>query len=89
MVVKCEGELLWHHHDDEDEMFLVVKGELIVRLKDGELHLKEGECVFIPKKVEHQTAAVKEAQIIYISKKGSVNTGNVREERTVVEPKRI
>lgn len=89
MVVKCKGELPWHHHDDEDEMFLVVKGELIVRLKDGELHLKEGECAFIPKNVEHQTAAIKEAQIIYISKKGSVNTGNVKEERTVIEPKRI
>ena len=66
MIVKCKGELPWHHHDDEDEMFLVVKGEFIVRLRDKELRLKEGECAFIPKKVEHQTAAEKEAHIIYI-----------------------
>ncbi|MDP3764876.1 MAG: cupin domain-containing protein [Nanoarchaeota archaeon] len=89
MVVKCKGELPWHHHDDEDEMFLVVKGEFIVRLKNKELHLKEGECAFIPKGVEHQTAALRETHLIYVSKKGSVNTGNVSEERTVTEPQRI
>lgn len=88
-IVKAEGELPWHHHDDEDEMFLTVKGEFIVRLKDKELRLKEGECAFIPRGVEHQTAAETEAQIIYISKKGSSNTGNVEEERTVTDPDRI
>ena len=89
MVVRCKGELPWHHHDDEDEMFLVVKGEFIVRLKDKELCLTEGECAFVPKGIEHQTAAAEEAHLIYISKKGSVNTGNIREERTVVEPEKI
>ena len=89
MVVKCKGQLPWHHHDDEDEMFLVVKGKFIVRLKGRELCLKEGECVFIPRKVEHQTAAEKEAHIIYISKKGFVNTGNIKEKRTVTKPKKI
>ena len=89
MVVKCKGELPWHHHDDEDEMFLTIKGEFIVRLKQKELRLREGECAFIPRGVEHQTAAVEEAQILYISKKGSVNTGNVRDKRTVSEPDKI
>ena len=88
-VVKCKGELPWHHHDEEDEMFLVVKGVFIVRLNGRELHLKAGECAFIPRGVEHQTAAKKEAQIVYISKKGSVNTGNVREKRTVTNPEKI
>ncbi|MBU0758227.1 MAG: cupin domain-containing protein [Nanoarchaeota archaeon] len=88
-LVKCKGELPWHHHDDEDEMFLTVKGEFIVRFKDKELYLKQGECAFIPKGVEHQTAAVDEAQIIYINRIGTVNTGNVREERTVEKPEEI
>ena len=88
-LVKCKGELPWHHHEEEDEMFLTIKGEFIVRLKDKELRLKEGECAFIPKGVEHQTASDKETHILYISKKGSVNTGNVREKRTVTTPEKI
>lgn len=89
MVVKCKGELPWHHHDDEDELFLTIEGEFIVRLKNKEYRLKEGECIFIPKGVEHQTAAEKETSILYISKKGSSNTGNVIEKRTVMNPDKI
>ena len=88
-LAKCKGELPWHHHDNEDEMFLVVKGEFIVRLKEKELRLKEGECAFIPKGIEHQTVAEEETHIVYISKKGSVNTGNVKEKRTVPNPDKI
>lgn len=89
MVVKCRGELPWHHHDDEDEMFLVVKGTFIVRLEDKELRLGEGECAFVPRGVRHQTAADEEAHIIYLSRKGGSNTGNVIEARTVTSPERI
>ncbi len=88
-LVKCKGELPWHHHDDEDEAFLTVKGEFIVRIEGKEFRLKEGECLFMPRGMEHQTAAEQETQIIYISKKGSVNTGNVRERRTVTAPDKI
>ncbi len=88
-VAKCKGELPWHHHDDEDEMFLVVKGEFIVRFQDKELRLQEGECAFVPRGVEHQTAADEETHIIYIAKKGSVNTGNVKDEKTVENPEKI
>ncbi len=88
-IVKCKGELPWHHHDDEDEMFLTVKGEFIVRTQEKEVRLEEGECLFMPRGIEHQTAAEEEAHIIYISRKGTVNTGNVKEERTVTEPERI
>ncbi len=88
-VVKCKGELPWHHHEDEDEVFLSVKGEFIVRIKGKEFRLKEGECLFMPKGVEHQTCADEEAHIIYISRKGSVNTGNITEARTVTEPDKI
>jgi mannose-6-phosphate isomerase-like protein (cupin superfamily) len=70
-------------------MFLTMKGEFIVRTKNKEFKLKEGECLFMPRKVEHQTAAKEEAQILYISRKGTINTGNIKEERTVTNPDRI
>ena len=88
-LVKCKGELPWHHHDNEDEMFLTIKGEFIVRFRESELCLKEGECAFVPMGIKHQTAAKNEAHILYISRKGSVNTGNVREKRTVENPDEI
>ncbi len=88
-LVKCKGELPWHHHDDEDEVFLTVKGEFIVRTKEQEFRLKKGECLFMPRMIEHQTAAEKLTEIIYISRKGSVNTGNVKEKRTVERPEKI
>jgi mannose-6-phosphate isomerase-like protein (cupin superfamily) len=88
-LVKCKGELPWHHHDAEDEVFLTVKGVFIVRTKGKEFSLKKGECLFMPRGIEHQTAAKQEAHIIYISRKGSVNTGNVSEARTVTSPDRI
>lgn len=82
-LVKCKGEFPWHHHDDEDEFFLCIKGEFIVRFENEEVKLGKGECVFVPRGVEHQTASIKESQIIYISKKGAVNTGNVNDDKTV------
>ncbi len=88
-LAKCEGELPWHHHDDEDEMFLTISGEFIVRTREEEFCLKKGECLFMPRGIEHQTAAKKQTEIIYISKKGTVNTGNVKEERTVTNPEKI
>jgi len=88
-LVKCKGEFPWRHHDDEDELFICVKGVFIVRFKDEEVRLKEGECVFVHRNTEHQTAAEEEAHIIYISKKGAVNTGNVKNDKTVENPDRI
>ncbi|MFH2021266.1 MAG: cupin domain-containing protein [archaeon] len=88
-LVKCKGEFPWHHHDDEDEMFYCLKGVFIVRFKEEVVNLKKGEMVFVPRKTEHQTAAIKEAHIIYISKKDAVNTGNVRNEKTIKNAEKI
>ncbi|HEY7462540.1 MAG TPA: cupin domain-containing protein [Gemmatimonadota bacterium] len=85
-LVKVKGEFLWHHHEREDELFLIVKGRLTIRLRDRDLHLSEGEMVVIPHGVEHMPVAEEEAQVLLLEPKTTLNTGNVRNERTVNEP---
>ncbi|MGE5222269.1 MAG: cupin domain-containing protein [Omnitrophica WOR_2 bacterium] len=82
-LVKLKGEFVWHQHEAEDELFLVVKGNLVIRLRDGEIHLGEGELAIIPKGVEHLPVAVKEAQVMLLEPKTTVNTGDVQNDRTV------
>ncbi len=82
-VVKFKGEFVWHHHDVEDELFWVVTGQLLIRLRDRDLHLNEGEFVIIPHGVEHQPVAEPEAQVVLLEPKTTVNTGDVQNERTV------
>jgi len=84
-----KGEFVWHHHAAEDELFLVVKGRLVIRLRDGELALGEGEFVIIPRGVEHQPFAAEEAHILLMEPKSTLNTGNIRSERTVAKLDRI
>ncbi|OLS19785.1 MAG: hypothetical protein HeimC3_44060 [Candidatus Heimdallarchaeota archaeon LC_3] len=81
-LAKVKGEFVWHKHDDEDELFLVVKGKLKIELRDKELFLYEGEIVVIPKGVEHKPVADSEVQILLIETKGTVNTGDVTDEKT-------
>lgn len=88
-VVKLKDEFVWHHHETEDELFYVVKGALTIRLRDGEVHLGEGELVVIPKGVEHLPVADEEAQVVLIEPKSTLNTGNVRNDRTVGKLDRI
>lgn len=80
---KLKGEFVWHKHDDEDELFLVVRGNLLIRLRDGGLHVGEGELVVIPRGVEHLPVADEEVQVLLIEPKTTLNTGNLRNERTV------
>ena len=82
-VGRLQGEFVWHHHDNEDELFLVVKGHLVIKLKDGEIALDEGEFVIIPRGVEHCPMAEEEVQIVLLEPKTTLNTGNVQNERTV------
>ena len=82
-LVKLKGEFVWHHHDVEDELFLVVKGQLLIRLRDRDLRLGEGEFVIIPHGVEHQPVAEAEVQVLLLEPKTTVNTGQVQNERTV------
>ena len=88
-AVKLQGEFVWHHHDDEDELFLVVKGSMVIRLRDRDIRLEEGEFVVIPRGVEHMPVAEEEAHVLLLEPKSTLNTGNVTSERTVAELQRI
>ena len=88
-AVKLKGEFVWHHHDDEDELFLVVKGSMVIRLRDRDIRLEEGEFVVIPRGVEHMPVAEEEAHVLLLEPKSTLNTGNVTSERTVAELQRI
>ena len=82
-IAKVEGEFLWHHHKNEDELFMVIKGELTIKLPDEDIQLHEEEFLIVPRCVEHKPVAEQEAHILMFEPAGTLNTGNVRGERTV------
>jgi mannose-6-phosphate isomerase-like protein (cupin superfamily) len=82
-LAKLKGEFVWHQHENEDELFLVVKGQLQIKLRDRDLWIKEGEFVIIPKGVEHCPVAAEEVQVMLLEPKSTVNTGDQQNERTV------
>lgn len=84
-LVKVKGEFIWHHHDDEDELFLVIKGTLRMKFRDREELVREGEFIIVPKGVEHKPAADVEVHIMLLEPKTTLNTGNLENERTVKE----
>ena len=88
-VVKVQGEFVWHSHDDEDEMFLVVEGHLTIRLRDRDIDLGPGELFVVPRGVEHQPVAEEECRVLLIERKGVINTGEVEDARTVRNLERI
>lgn len=88
-VVKMRGEFLWHHHEQEDELFLVVKGTLRMRFRDREVRIREGEFVIVPRGVDHLPAADEEVHVVLLEPKSTLNTGNVQNERTIQELERI
>ena len=88
-AVKLRGEFIWHHHDHEDEMFLVVKGTLRMKFRTHEAVVREGEFVIVPHGVEHLPVAEEEAHIILLEPKTTLNTGNIVNERTVSQLERI
>jgi mannose-6-phosphate isomerase-like protein (cupin superfamily) len=88
-VVKLQGEFVWHHHENEDELFLVVKGRMRMGLRDGDVDLSAGEMFIVPKGVEHKPSAEEECWIVLIEPSSTLNTGNVVGERTVAELERI
>jgi len=83
-VVKLQGEFVWHHHETEDELFLVLKGTLTMQLRDGDVVLREGEFFIVPRGVEHRPVAEEEAHILLFEPAGTLNTGNLHNERTFV-----
>jgi len=88
-VVKLKGEFIWHHHDNEDELFLVIKGQLLMRLRDREVRINPGEFLIVPRGVEHMPVAEEEVHLVLLEPKTTLNTGNVRNERTVEELAKI
>lgn len=88
-LVKFQGEFVWHHHEAEDELFLVVKGSLRMRLRDRDLTVRPGEFIIIPRGVEHLPVADEEVHVLLFEPKSTLNTGNVSNERTVPNLERI
>jgi mannose-6-phosphate isomerase-like protein (cupin superfamily) len=88
-LVKLKGEFVWHHHDEGDELFMVLKGIMTIQLREGEIHIEEGEFFIVPKGVEHRPFAAAEAHVLLLEPNSTLNTGNVRGERTVDNPERI
>jgi mannose-6-phosphate isomerase-like protein (cupin superfamily) len=88
-AVKIKGEFVWHHHDDEDELFLVTQGVLRMKFRDREAVVHAGEFIIVPRGVEHCPVADEEVHMVLIEPKSTRNTGNITNERTVAELERI
>ncbi len=86
---KLKGEFVWHHHEQEDEMFLVVKGRFRMEFRDRKVWLEEGEFIVVPRMVEHRPVADEEAWILLFEPASTLNTGNVVNQRTQRELERI
>ena len=84
-LVKFQGPFVWHHHETEDEMFLVLKGRMVMELPEREVPLEEGEFIIVPRGVEHRPVAEEEAHVMLFEPATVLNTGNVRNERTLEE----
>lgn len=82
-LVKLKGEFVWHHHETEDELFLVVKGRLLMRFRDRDVWVEEGEFIIVPHGVEHLPVAEDEVQVVLFEPQTTLNTGTVQNERTV------
>ena len=88
-LAKLEGEFVWHAHADEDELFLVLHGRLVIELRDGEVVLDPGEFVVIPRGVEHRPVAREEVHVMLVEPRSTKHTGDVVDARTVTELERI
>jgi len=85
MVVKAQGEFVWHKHDDTDDFFLVLRGELTIELRDGSVTLRPGQLFIVPKGVEHRPVAKEEVHLLLIEPAGTPNTGD----RATAQPRRV
>ena len=92
-LVKLQGDFMWHHHDNEDELFFVIKGALRMKMRENgserELMVNPGEFIIIPRGVEHLPSADEETHVMLLEPKTTLNTGNIASERTVHELQRI
>lgn len=88
-LVKFQGEFVWHHHDNEDELFYVVKGSFDMELRDKTITINEGEFIIIPKGVEHRPVAHKEVEVMLFEPASTLNTGNVENELTLKQLEKV
>ena len=88
-VAKLEGEFVWHHHADEDELFLVLRGHLAIHLRDQVIELDPGEFFIVPRGVEHKPVTQEEVHVLLLEPVSTLNTGDVRNEFTVDSPERV
>lgn len=88
-LVKFAGPFVWHRHENEDEMFLVVRGTFRMEFRERVVELREGEFIVVPHGTEHRPVAENEASVLLFEPSTTLNTGNVRSERTVERPERI
>ena len=84
-IAKIKGEFIWHHHKDTDETFIVIEGEMSIKLRDGIVKLSKGEMFVVPKAVEHKPCTEKECKILVIEPRGVINTGNAGGVLTMME----
>ena len=88
-IAKLKGEFLWHHHEAEDEFFMVIKGRMVIKLPDQDVSLEAGEFFIVPRGVEHKPVAEEEAHVLMFEPESALNTGNIQSERTIEKPESI
>ena len=88
-LAKFQGPFVWHSHEQEDELFLVVRGRFRMELRDGDITLEAGEFLIVPRGVEHRPVADEEVEVLLFEPAGTLNTGNVRDERTLERLERL
>jgi mannose-6-phosphate isomerase-like protein (cupin superfamily) len=81
-LTKLNGEFIWHKHDNEDEMFLIISGDFVMELRDGSINVKPGEFIIIPKGLEHKPVANGEVHLMLFEPASTLNTGNIKNEFT-------
>ena len=88
-LAKMKGEFVWHHHENEDELFLVIKGRLLMKFRDKDVWVEEGEMIVVPAKVEHMPVAKEEVHVLLFEPASTLNTGNVTDQKTKRDLKRL
>jgi mannose-6-phosphate isomerase-like protein (cupin superfamily) len=88
-LVKFRGEFVWHHHENEDELFFVHRGRFRMEFRDRVVEVGKGEMIVVPRGVEHRPVADEEVEVVLFEPAGTLNTGNVINERTIAEPARV
>jgi len=88
-LAKFAGPFVWHHHENEDELFLVIKGRFRMEFRDGNVELETGDMLIVPRGLEHRPVADDEVHVLLFEPASTLNTGNVRNERTVDQLKSV